>query len=152
MGGDSQDNCMCEVRVTAQPITKPTASPTTTSPTAKPTATPTTESDYYVVCARGSGCPDRVNVAEANVSETYPVRCCKDEGTSGFTASNCDGLYAAFDLWFKCKLGKTYFEAKAICNDYGGRLCMKDELMRGCLKDLGCGKDKRLVWSGTPVE
>ena len=63
------------------------------------------------------------------------VRCCKDNGSG-----------ASPD----CNEEKTYAEAWAICDNWGGRLCTKTELEANQAEGTGCSFDAYLVWSSTP--
>merc|ERR1711933_191120 len=129
-----------------------TSDPVSPSPSNAPTvSSPIDDSEYYVVCGRGTGCSGD-DEAVADVSESHPVRCCKDERTSVFKTNHCEGVYAASTLGGECHKEETYDEAEAICAEYGGRLCTKDELSGGCTRASGCGIDGKLIWSGTPVE
>merc|ERR1712207_90409 len=114
--------------------------PVSPSPSNAPIdSSPNVESEYYVVCGKGSGCRNGVDEAVADVSELHEVRCCKDERTSVFKTNRCQGVWAASTLGGECHKEETYDEAEAICAEYGGRLCTKDELSGGCTRGSGCG-------------
>merc|ERR1711933_5336 len=126
--------------------------PVSPAPSNAPTdSSPTDESEYYVVCGKGTGCRNGVDEAVADVSELHEVRCCKDERTSVFKTNRCQGVWAASELGGSCHPEKTYDEAKGNCEEYDSRLCTKDELSRGCTRGSGCSMDGQLIWSGTPV-
>merc|ERR1712032_738450 len=85
-------------------------------------SSPTDYSEYYVVCGKGTGCPNDVNDAVADVSESHPVRCCHNERTPVFRTTRCEGVWAASTLGDSCHKQETYEEAETICAGSGGRL------------------------------
>merc|ERR1712176_1249192 len=131
---------------TETPSESPTYLPTT-SPTRS--SSPTVEPEYYVVCGQGIDCSEG-NQDIAFVSELHEVRCCKDEYVSGFETNKCENVWAASDLG-GCHRGKTYAEAKEICEDYDSRLCTRDEISHKCTKGSGCSIDNSLIWSNSRV-
>jgi len=104
-------------------------------------------SSYYVVCGKGTGCPEG-NEDIALMSELHEVRCCKDEYASGFETNKCANVWAASDLG-GCHSQQTYAEAERICEDYNSRLCTKTEISAKCTKGSGCSLDSQLIWSST---
>ena len=94
----------------------------------------------------------------------FQVRCCADSNPDPAsdlwkTYSECPGVWTASKLLRpgstnpQCIHGANYFEAAAICNESGGRLCTKDEVQNRCARDgSGCDHDKDLLWTSTAVE
>mmetsp|Transcript_82462 Transcript_82462/g.229853 ORF Transcript_82462/g.229853 Transcript_82462/m.229853 type:complete len:844 (-) Transcript_82462:71-2602(-) len=71
------------------------------------------------------------------------VRCCSASGEG-------EG-----DVGFSCTSGRTWSEAKAVCESSTGiynRLCTQAELESGSGVHSGCGFDNRYIWSSTPCE
>ena len=50
-----------------------------------------------------------------------------------------------------CKHNQTFTQAKAICDDAGGRLCTVAELEDGCTLGTGCGHNRNLIWAALPT-
>jgi len=80
----------------------------------------------------------------STASSAANVHCCSLEG--GATAQVMKGSAAG------CHQAKTLAEAKAICEQNGGRVCSFDELKGGLAKSAGCSFDSTLVWSSTSCD
>jgi len=73
--------------------------------------------------------------------DTAAVRCCKPDGSTCETDVN--GL---------CNSGKTFAEAKSICETNGWRLCTLPELETGICCGTGCDYDYMTqIWTSTPA-
>jgi len=95
-------------------------------------------------------------------SAKHEVQCCNDRGVC---MRNTDGIAMSgncFSSGRECAEGsdsracrpKTYSEAKAVCEEYGQRLCTKDETkdprFHNCC-GRGCQYDHVTVWTSTPL-
>lgn len=127
------------------------------APSANPSISAAPTSTYYLGCgARGSDCDGQVQ--EANPGEHHEVRCCADEALSGWTRSynTCPE-----NVWGESELGgprdagcydaETYWSAKSICENAGGRLCTLEELLADCTRGSGCEHDQDMIWSSSEV-
>eukprot|EP00568_Trieres_chinensis_P010876 CAMPEP_0183314310 /NCGR_PEP_ID=MMETSP0160_2-20130417/48068_1 /TAXON_ID=2839 ORGANISM="Odontella Sinensis, Strain Grunow 1884" /NCGR_SAMPLE_ID=MMETSP0160_2 /ASSEMBLY_ACC=CAM_ASM_000250 /LENGTH=163 /DNA_ID=CAMNT_0025479609 /DNA_START=52 /DNA_END=543 /DNA_ORIENTATION=- len=136
-----------------------TASTTTTTTTTQPEEEE--ESDKrWVVCGRGVG--DDLTVCEegeqklVSVDTFHEVRCCKDgEPVSGWrlkcTDPDLDGVVGRSKIWREwgeCH-EENFYEAFDICEEAGGRLCTKYEVMNSCTKGTGCRHDRDMIWTCT---
>jgi len=129
--------------------TTPTSSPTN-SPTASPTRTAVRESAYYVVAGnrynpRWGNLPlfecleeSRTEASQGTATGAdIAVSCCND-GVSGTEGER------KFDN--QCYRAQTYERAKAICGEYGYRLCTYDEMYELVTQGTGCRHDSRYNW------
>jgi len=80
----------------------------------------------------------------STASSAANVHCCSLEG--GATAQVMKGSVTG------CHKAKSLAEAKAICNQNGGRICSFDELKSGLAQSAGCSFDSTLVWSSTSCD
>ena len=60
-------------------------------------------------------------------------------------------MWGESDAGWPCSRGKTFAEAKAICEGAGARLCTAAELAAGCTQGSGCLFDFELIW-GAPSQ
>ena len=84
----------------------------------------------------------------AEKSKVSPVRCCSDTQISGWRKKSSCSVWAASNIWGKCK-NLNWDDANTFCISQGGRLCTKDELEASCAEETGCEFDYRRVWSST---
>ena len=114
----------------------------------------TLERSYYVACGKPRKCTDE-NDGAADMNDLHAVRCCSDEEISGWIQT-CDAVWAQYDFSGSddsenelCYDNQTFASAKAICSNYGGRLCTQEELHAECASDTACDYNRELVWSST---
>lgn len=86
-------------------------------------------------CLTAGSSPERAVVSEDS-GVTASVRCCSESGDSCITSAVSGG----------CQTGKTFLEAKTICEADGHRLCTEDELAGGVCCGSGCNYDSHSVW------
>ena len=70
-------------------------------------------------------------------------------GDIGWTNAASFGSAAVCGASPGCYSNKTWSQAKAICEDQGGRLCTATEVAADEAKSTGCGFDNARVWSST---
>ena len=101
-------------------------------------------------CGRAGKCRRTGDIVEPD-SPTFRanVRCCSDNFLSGFEDKGCKQIYGASEISGRCHKRKTYFEARAICESVGARLCSTEEVK--CSQRTGCHFDRDLVW-GVEIE
>ena len=97
--------------------------------------------------AKGFG---NVTKLEFDTRVEHPFRCCSDRALPNWykLRDNCN-VHAISDLTpGGCQSG-AWVVAHKICQTVGGRLCSKDEIMRGCTIGTGCDYDQFFLWTGT---
>jgi len=129
-----------------------TAPPTTGPPTPRPTFTPETGGFYTACGSTIGGCSGRS--AEADVAEYHELRCCADFELQYFSKhEECPlNVWGASQFDGTCYHDVTWNEGRNICQQYGGRLCTKGELLQDCSRGSGCSHDHDMIWSSTRVE
>jgi len=122
----------------------------TSRPTVQDTSSPTmqtTVSTHWVLCGK-SGCPESSAIVED--FSLHEVRCCSDEAIFGWRKHDGCSVWTEAVLDRVCYVEKTFEMASAICSNYGGRLCTKNELEADCAADTGCEMNRDLIWSSSP--
>jgi len=95
--------------------------------------------------AEDSSCTSRV----VNNNELWNVRCCADTDPGDWNQYDGCSVYTNSEVP-KC-YRTDWNTAAQICNDFGGRLCSKEELESPnfCSANGGCGFNFQMVWSST---
>ena len=103
-------------------------------------------------CGRAGKCGRGADIVEPDSpSVRASVRCCSDSSLTGFQDRDCASkAYGASEISGRCHEQKTYFEARAICEDVGARLCSTEETK--CSQRTGCRFDRELIWGVAMVE
>mmetsp|Transcript_2914 Transcript_2914/g.3490 ORF Transcript_2914/g.3490 Transcript_2914/m.3490 type:complete len:128 (+) Transcript_2914:2-385(+) len=125
----------------------PTVEPSTL-PSVYPSYSPT--ANHAVVACGSTQCTIDPSTAIVPITSAYGVRCCSENEIQGFvyTGGTCnlwssslneEGECAAHDL--------SYYDAKAVCEGQGARLCTVEENANNCSKAARCGLNAELVWS-----
>jgi len=130
-----------------------TAPPTTALPTSFPTFKPEKGSFYTACGSTVGGCSGRAT--EADVAESHELRCCADSAVSSFFSKHDEcplNVWGASQFEGTCYHSVTWNDGRNICEQYGGRLCTKDELLADCTRASGCSHNQDMIWSSTRVE
>lgn len=94
-------------------------------------------------CAEMFGWGGRLAAAD----EFHEVRCCTESYHAGWKKhGHCDVWALSVD----CDRTYALEDAMALCEAAGARLCTKQELVRNCAKDAGCGHNDEFLWTQTP--
>jgi len=162
----SQSPTTTTTTTTQSPTTTTTTTQTTTTTTTSTENEPEEESDLrWVVCGRGvreglKRCGEG-GMDERHVDDLHEVRCCKDgEGAGGGWSHKCLDEEEYFDVLARTKVDwydelcheENFYDALEICDEAGGRLCTKEEVLNSCTKGTGCGHDNDLIWTCTPED
>ncbi len=154
-----------------EPSSVPSTVPSIT-PSSQPSSQPSIHYEYGVaVCGATNGigdvgvgivgCPTHEEII--HYSTLRHVRCCSDEHLEGDwvwkencsiygATQNTGGAFADETTGHTgCSGLLNFYDAKAYCNEAGGRLCTSDELANDCTDATGCGYNIQMIWSSTAV-
>jgi len=103
-----------------------------------------------IVCGSTQGSCRGDPVREANPDEKHAVRCCSDTPLAGFIRkfNTCpSNVWGESEIDGVCHGSKTFDQAREICSSINARLCTKEELLKDCTRNSGCGFDSFYNWS-----
>ena len=110
---------------------------------------------YYIVCGGSNGSCSDERIREANSDTSWAVRCCSNTPRDGFIRkypNTCpSNVWGDSEVNGQCHGSKTFEQARGLCSSIGARLCSREELVKDCTRNSGCGYDSRYAWSDTPV-
>jgi len=146
----------------------PTANPTSEATnggggfftmTSKPSSAPSERScnvvefeKHFVACGKKNGCETVMELPVHNRVE-HKARCCSDSPKANWhQKSSCNVWATSRDEEGKCPVAMTHPEASCRCEDMGARLCTREELLGNCAALTGCGLDKKIMWTSTPLD
>lgn len=88
---------------------------------------------------------------------TYGIRCCSHTKLNdSFTSTRrpkCLPLWVTSNDFAEnqCVHSATFFDAVALCEAHGARLCTAQENLNDCTKPAKCGLNQKKVWTSTPL-
>jgi len=110
--------------------------------------------EYYIV--QGFSRADCLDFEDSTCStrpvskhQRFSVRCCADSDPGGWMQKSGCAVWTQSNVP-NC-VSTDWDTASELCAASGGRLCTLGELESDCSKDSGCGFNRHMVWSSTPL-